>query len=260
MELLRRGCVLAYFEGVNFSPQKQASNDFLPGLDPDPAGLDHDALGAPSAYEVGRYTAAEFLRREPYKAEILVKLLGKGLGQLECARLLRCSVHTVRAVLLELPENIAIERERQRKRLRAGAALVLDGILEDLSDPEKMAAIPTRDKAVILGILEDKAAGPAPASVNIHVHSPGHRDLDGYLQRLQTVGPDSTGGGSAEMGFGPGTGGAKGAGLVEDAEVSGHDSTGTGGETVDGSKVGKSDSESDAQRAESVKREGFTDV
>ena len=257
---MRVGGVLAYLWGVNFSPQKQASNDFMPGLDPDPAGLDHDALGAPSAYEVGRYTAAEFLRREPYKAEILVKLLGKGLGQLECARLLRCSVHTVRAVLLELPENIAIERERQRKRLRAGAALVLDGILEDLSDPEKMAAIPTRDKAVILGILEDKASGPAPASVNIHVHSPGHRDLDGYLQRLQTVGPDSTGGGSAEMGFGPGTGGAKGAGLVEDAEVSGHDSTGTGGETVDGSKVGKSDSESDAQRAESVKREGFTDV
>ena len=245
---------------MNFSPQKQASNDFLPGLDPDPAGLDHDALGAPSAYEVGRYTAAEFLRREPYKAEILTKLLGKGLGQLECARLLRCSVHTVRAVLLELPENIAMERERQRKRLRAGAALMLDGILEDLSDPEKMAAIPTRDKAVILGILEDKASGPAPASVNIHVHSPGHRDLDGYLQRLQSVGHDSTGTDGGQMGFGPGTGGAKGAGLVDVVEVSGHDSSGSAADQVDGVKGVKSDSESDAQKAESVKREGFTDV
>lgn len=213
----------------------------------------------PSPYMVGRYTAAEFLRRFPDKAANLCRLLGKGVGQLECARLVGCSVHTVRAVLGALPENIAIERERHRRNLRTGAALVLDALLDDLSDPDRLAAIPARDKAVILGILEDKAAGPAPAAVTVNINAPGHRDLSSYLDRLQAVGGDSTGTGAGEMGFRAGAGAAKGAALGaggEDAEEVG---AGDQGSEVEKRKEGGTDYVSAGQDSESIEREGFTD-
>ncbi len=244
---------------MDFSRSTPAKDSFLPGLEPDPAGLDYEAVGVPSPYMVGRYTAAEFLRRFPDKSDNLCRLLGKGVGQLECARLVGCSVHTVRAVLGALPENIAIERERHRRNLRTGAALVLDALLDDLSDPERLAAIPARDKAVILGILEDKAAGPAPAAVTVNINAPGHRDLSSYLDRLQAVGGDSTGTGAGGMGFGAGAGAAKGAALGaggEDAEEVG---AGDQGQPVEEGKTDVTDYLSAGEGVQSVEIEGDAD-
>lgn len=172
--------------------------ELLPGLDiePDPAGLEYveDKPGKP-----GRYTAARFLEKYPDKARNIARLLGKGVGQLEVANLVGCSVHTVRAFLRELPQDIAIQRQRQIDRFRQAGALALDCLLEKLEDPEERRKLSGLQLATIAGICEDKARGSVPASVTVNLNAPGAADLTGYLDRLQQARADDPG----EMGLPP---------------------------------------------------------
>jgi hypothetical protein len=213
-------------------PPQLAGQFFLPGIDPDPEGLDYSGAGLQPASRVGKYTAARFFSEHPQQAQKVCALLGRGVGQLTVAELVGVSVHTVRAVLEYLPEDVAMEKQRHVRRLKSARGLALDAILCDLEDPDRLAKIPTRDKAIILGILGDQLKGGGPANVTVHLHAPDHRDLDAYLSKLQPAdvgGLESSGMGVPSQIAGGKTGWAA---AIEDAEEVDPASPGAGLEEV----------------------------
>lgn len=195
-------------------------NPTLPGLTltPDPEGLDYTATVPPA--EAPRYTAAEFLKRQPNKAKQVVELLGLGAGQLRIAAMVGCSVHTVRELMRQIPDDIAIARKRQLEEFKRLTALGLEALAEKLSDPKELAAMSPRDLAVVIGILDDHSKGSSPAAVTVNINAPGHEDLAGYLAKLQRADPVPPQAGA--IGFDRETGETKGAGAdreIEEAET-----------------------------------------
>lgn len=172
----------------DLSPRAQ---QILPGLQMDPDGLDYAATAPPR--DAPRYTAAEFLRREPDKAQKVVDLLGIGCGQRRAAELVGCSVHTVRAVLAELPEDVATARRAQLTEFRRLTALGLEALAEKLSDPAELAKLSPLQLATVIGILDDHSKGQAPASVTVNINAPSADDLNSYLSRLQAADPAEPG-------------------------------------------------------------------
>lgn len=166
----------------DLSPRAQ---QILPGLAMDPEGLNYDATEPPR--NAPRYTAAEFLRRERDKAQKVVELLGIGCGQRRTAELVGCSVHTVRAVLAKLPEDVATARRAQLSEFRRLTALGLEALAEKLSDPAELTKLSPLQLATVIGILDDHSKGQAPASVTVNINAPSADDLNSYLSRLQAV-------------------------------------------------------------------------
>jgi transposase len=190
---------------------------FLPGfedvqIEEDPEGL--------NVFQMGEYTAAQFLRNEPFKGRIVIKLLARGFGQREIAEIAGCHVRTVRRIVEAMPEEIATETDRLKRKIRIGRKMLMDSILADVEDEDKMAKTPTRDKAVTLGILGDQLKSGGPASVTININAPDHRDLESYLAKLQpadVIEAEPAGMGLAWQG-GEAKGGWIGGGLEDEAE------------------------------------------
>ena len=105
--------------------------------------------------QVGAYTAAEFTRLQPKLAGVVARLLEERVGLLRIADLCGVSVHTV----IALRDRIAIPEQQATTASRAAAAgaLAIDGIIDDLADPASRASISAKDKAIIAGVMVDKA-------------------------------------------------------------------------------------------------------
>jgi len=163
----------------------------------------------------GTYTGARFFSRDPERYKLVVALLANGYGRLRIAEMLHVNHHTVAAVLARESESIAIEKQRLAGLARYGAGLCLEGVIEDLEDPERRKKIGTRDKAISGGVLIDKMqllSGHATAIIDHHHSAPGHDDFIDSLQRVHDQG-------AAGTGFGAETDGQKALG---DGAAAGH--------------------------------------
>jgi hypothetical protein len=204
---------------AQLSPPSVGGALFLPGFED--AGImdDPDGVQQPG---MGDYTAAFFARSEPFKARLVLKLLARGVGQLEVAELAGCHVRTVRRLLETMPEEIATEKERLGRKVRLGRKMMMESILADIEDPAKMEKTPTRDKAVVLGILGDQLKSGGTANVTININAPDHRDLESYLAKLRPADVIEQEG--ERMGLESGENGSKGglaAGLKDAGEDAG---------------------------------------
>ena len=148
------------------------------------------------------------------------------------AELAGCHVRTVSRLLALLPEEIATETERLKRKIRLGRKMMMESILSDIEDAEKMAKTPVRDKAVTLGLLGDQLKGGGPSSLTVHLHAPDHRDMADFLAKLQPA--DVDGGQGSGMGVPSQIGSAKTgwADAIEDAEEVDPASPGADGEEV----------------------------
>jgi hypothetical protein len=162
---------------------------FLPGFED--LKIEDDPEGLESSAEMGNYTAVQFCKREPFRARLVLKLLARGVGQLEIAELSGVHVRTVRRLLESMPEEIATETERLNRRIRLGRKVAMESILQDLEDEAKMSKTPTRDKAVVLGILGDQLKS-REAPVTINIQAPTHSDLAAFLSKLPQAGGQSS--------------------------------------------------------------------
>jgi len=147
----------------------------------------------------GVYTGERFFLRDPERYRLVVDLLANGYGRLRIAAILHVNHHTVAAVQRRENLPIAIEKQRLAGLARYGAGLCLEGVVEDLADPERRAAISTRDKGIVAGVLVDKMqllSGHA-TSITEHVKSaPAHDDFLAEMARVyELVETDSTGSG-----------------------------------------------------------------
>jgi hypothetical protein len=194
---------------------------------------DEEATCASSA---GEFSGARLFDRDPHRYMAIVRLRGEGYGLLRIARLLRVSVNTVAAVRDR--EVSAIETVKQHVAGRASLAgeLAVESIIEDLADPERRKMIAARDRAIIAGVMIDKAqllGGGATARIE-HVDRGGqHEDLNSYLDslpRVQEVAGDGLGeaGAGVKGGDAGAAGGAAGVN-TEGSAADGGDEDGIGG-------------------------------
>jgi hypothetical protein len=138
----------------------------------------------------GRFTAAQVQTRTPDRYAMTIELLAAGHGIIHIARLMQMSAHTVRAIREANPEPIAQQREKLIRRLGVAGALDLESICEDLEDPEKRGKIPTAQKGIIFGILNDHAqkmtGQPTSITATLEAKS-GHDEAAAYLARMKTA-------------------------------------------------------------------------
>ena len=139
---------------VHRSLMMQESSVQLDLIDPDQIPL---ALTTVADHRNGEHTAAQLFFENPDKYRLIVSLLAEGHGILRVAKLTRSSNSTVSEVRDR--ETVVIEKERMQivNDGRRAAKLCIEGVLEDMQDDARRKKVPTRDKAIIAGVLIDKS-------------------------------------------------------------------------------------------------------
>lgn len=125
-------------------------------------------------------------RRQVY--ESLVWMLGQGVPKLRIAKLLGVSVNTVRAVSEREGETVGALKREIAKQARYGCSLLVESVLEDLSDEERSKKVSAKDKAIIAGIFKDVAAqmdGESQQRIELLVRPPGHEEYNRELEDLK---------------------------------------------------------------------------
>ncbi len=138
-------------------------------------------------YGVREFTAARFFSNEPEKYRTIISLVAEGLGVIRIGKLLKVSPNTVMAVRDREGEIVDIEKERISRAARSAARMCIEGIIEDLSDPERRKKISARDKSIIHGVLIEKSellSGGATSRVEIKNADPSHDDFNAYIDSL----------------------------------------------------------------------------
>lgn len=145
----------------------------------------------------GTFTGERFFVRDPERYRDCIALLAEGLGLIRIGKLLHISPNTVRAVRDREPAGIDIVKQQISKRLHHAVHQCMDAVLDDLDDDERRNKMSTRDKAVTVGILVDKAqllSGGATSRVEFVAQDPGHQDFNDYIDSLRNVGDTDLGG------------------------------------------------------------------
>ena len=160
----------------------------LPGVH-----ADSRVVFAPAPASAGTHDGSRLTVRDPERYQQVIDLHGDGLGALLIASRLSMSVHTVLAVLererARAQDPVAIDNTQVIRSMRQARRLMVEGILEDVSDPDRRAAIPTQGKAITAAILTDKIElleGNATARVEL-VHGADPASLNEYLDALPQV-------------------------------------------------------------------------
>ena len=151
-----------------------------------------DALFADDEGRIAReFTGERLWKCHPETYQHIVSMCAERIGVNQIARLLRVSVNTVMSV--QRREGVPIEaRKRELSELcHSGAALALEGVVEDLADPTRRAKIGTRDKSVVAAVLIDKGqllAGEATSRLEIsHISEPDHDSYNRYIDSLRSA-------------------------------------------------------------------------
>lgn len=116
------------------------------------------------------FTAARLFSENRDSYLTIISLLAEGLGLRRIGRLMKVSPNTVIAVRDREGVNVDTEKERLSHLYRNGARMCGESILEDLADPDRCKKISTKDKAIVLGVLTEKAellAGLPTARVRV---------------------------------------------------------------------------------------------
>lgn len=103
----------------------------------------------------GEHSGEQVRKRDPQKYALVVELHREGLGILKIAQLLSMGAHTVQQIVERAAGKNATEEQNEaaKQLLRAARRLAAERIVEDLADDDKAAKIAARDKAVVLGIV-----------------------------------------------------------------------------------------------------------
>ena len=137
------------------------------------------------------FTAARLFARKPEVYNSIISLSAEGLGALRIGRLLKVSPNTVLAVRAREGEIVDIEKERISRECRAAARMCVEGIVEDLTDPARRRKISAKDKAIIHGVLIEKAELIAGLPTSRIDHSgsrePSADDYNNYLNGMKTI-------------------------------------------------------------------------
>lgn len=139
--------------------------------------------------DVGAYnehTGALLLRRDPERAQEILRLTAQGIGTHAIARILRVAPATVIAIRRAYPAEVEREKQRIGRRAMLAAELSIDRLTDDLI--ESADRISARDKAIIAGVLVDKGQlllGEATQRIE-HVDSrPAHDDWLAMVRSAQ---------------------------------------------------------------------------
>ena len=139
----------------------------------------------------GEFTGERLFKQRPRTYVEIVSLLAEGLGVNRIGRILHVSGHTVRAVRDREPAAIATVKERIARQAYHGASMCVDAILEDLDDAEIRKKIATRDLAVTMGVLVDKAqllSGGATSRPETITRQADHDDFTRMLEEAVRTG------------------------------------------------------------------------
>jgi hypothetical protein len=143
----------------------------------------------------GRYTADRLHDQRPAVYAAVVRLLAEGWSARRITELLGCHPYTIAAVREREAPAIETQKETLGRRALAAARLAVDSLLDALNDPETADDIGARDRALIAGILVDKAQlllGGATSRVE-HVDAvPAIEDYERWVRALPVT-PESTG-------------------------------------------------------------------
>lgn len=144
---------------------------------------------------VGEFTGERLFARKPEIYRAIVSLTAEGLGIIRIGKLLSVSPNTVQAVRKREGLPIDMVKKELADLAHAGAALALEGVLEDLSDPVKRGKIGTRDKAVVAAVLVDKGqllSGEATSRLEVSdIRTPDHDDFNRYVAGLRSAVPQT---------------------------------------------------------------------
>lgn len=103
------------------------------------------------------FTAARLFSQKPHLIPIIIGMLRESIPIIKIARTLQISINTVVAIRNRCPAEVDAGRKNIAESCRTAARITAEAIMEDLSDDERRARIPYRDKAIALGVLIDKA-------------------------------------------------------------------------------------------------------
>jgi hypothetical protein len=134
----------------------------------------------------GLYTGVRLAEHRPHTYQAIIQCLSAGMGVIRISRQLHVHIKTVEGVRDREGHTIAIVRERLAREMMSAAELVVEGIREDVEDPERRAKIGTRDKAIIAGILIERGqvlSGGATSRLEIEIHTPEHDDFNRAIGR-----------------------------------------------------------------------------
>jgi hypothetical protein len=141
----------------------------------------------------GEFSGAALFERDPETYARVVEMLGQGAGLFAVSRETRTSVNTVRAVRDREREAVDSQRERMAQRARDAADLAIEGITDDLADPAVRSKVSVKDKAIVAGVMLDKAeqlSGGPQVRIEVTVHgsqqSPSAA-FEAYLRSLRTI-------------------------------------------------------------------------
>lgn len=174
-----------------------------PELLPTSGGMPGDYFAEESHETCGVFTAERFFQQRPAEYRMAVALLAEGMGLIRIGRVLRVSAHTVAAVRDREGISVAIEKERIAATALRGAAMAVEAVVDDLADPYTRAKVPTLQKAMIHGILIDKAQllrGEATMIIETHeIKEPDHNAFQAYIDGLRSANqPVEVGGNGAK--------------------------------------------------------------
>jgi hypothetical protein len=126
------------------------------------------------------YTAARLFAHRPETYKQCVSMLAEGIGILRIASILRMTAHTILAVREREAASITIEKERLARACLHGAQMCVEGIIEDMDNPERRDKTGMHQKAITMGILTEKhqlLTGGATSRMETVKSEPGHADF-----------------------------------------------------------------------------------
>jgi len=173
----------------------------------------------------GHYTGERLEAQRPAIYQAIVLMLAVGLGRLEVSKRCGVSHHTVEAVRIREGDAIAIDKKRLAGRMRDVVAMGIDAITDDFLDDWKRWEMSTKDKAIIVGILNQHSQlldGEATAIVG--KADGGARSVDAvaeYINSLRMAGETGHAGGEAKQKGAAGPGGAGVQGVLIGSDLPG---------------------------------------
>jgi hypothetical protein len=167
--------------------------DLIPSDQMPPALFERDEAGADffgSARGAGEYTGARLFAQNPEKYRMIVSLLAESVGILRIGRILKVSPSTVIAVRDREPDAVEIEKQRLSRLARGVAHMCIEAVAEDLSSESRREKVSTRDKAIVAGVLLDKArdlGGGVPAQFDGDMPRPAREEWASLVAALSGV-------------------------------------------------------------------------
>jgi hypothetical protein len=103
------------------------------------------------------FTGARLFSKHPETYRAVVTLLAEGLGVIRIGKILGVSPNTVLAVREREGANVDIEKKRLSDLSRATASMLVEGIVDMLSDSDRVAKMSLKDRGIVFGILSEKS-------------------------------------------------------------------------------------------------------